>query len=97
MIFVNYSGRVSCVLGRWRSWRRDGVLYSDSAISARTGAGGWLGLVFPALIINYFGSVARPEPSRKPIENPFFNLVPEWAALPLVGMATIATITASQA
>jgi KUP system potassium uptake protein len=31
------------------------------------------------------------------IENPFFNLVPEWATLPLVGMATIATITASQA
>jgi KUP system potassium uptake protein len=57
----------------------------------------WLGLVFPALVINYFGQGALVLSDPSAIENPFFRLVPDWAALPLVGMATIATITASQA
>ena len=57
----------------------------------------WLGLVFPALVVNYFGQGALVLSDPTAIENPFFRLVPEWAALPLVGMATIATITASQA
>jgi KUP system potassium uptake protein len=57
----------------------------------------WLGLVFPALVINYFGQGALVLSDPTAIENPFFRLVPEWGVLPLVGMATIATITASQA
>jgi KUP system potassium uptake protein len=57
----------------------------------------WLGLVFPALIINYFGQGALVLSDPSTIDNPFFKLVPEWATLPLVIMATIATITASQA
>jgi KUP system potassium uptake protein len=57
----------------------------------------WLGLVFPALVINYFGQGALVLSNPATIENPFFRLVPDWAALPLVGMATLATITASQA
>jgi KUP system potassium uptake protein len=57
----------------------------------------WLGLVFPALVINYFGQGALVLSDPTAIENPFFRLVPDWAVLPLVGMATIATITASQA
>jgi KUP system potassium uptake protein len=57
----------------------------------------WLGLVFPALVINYFGQGALVLSDPSAIQNPFYRLVPDWAVLPLVGMATIATITASQA
>jgi KUP system potassium uptake protein len=57
----------------------------------------WLAFVFPALAINYLGQgalvLARPET----LENPFFLLYPEWALLPMVGLATAATIIASQA
>ena len=58
----------------------------------------WLGLVLPALLINYFGQgalvLAHPE-SRS--ANPFYRLVPEALLLPLVVLATAATVIASQA
>jgi KUP system potassium uptake protein len=57
----------------------------------------WLRFVFPALLLNYFGQgallLARPEA----IQNPFYLLAPEWAVLPLVMLASIATVIASQA
>jgi KUP system potassium uptake protein len=57
----------------------------------------WFGLVLPALTLNYFGQgalvLARPEA----IENPFYLLYPEWALVPMVILATLATIIASQA
>ncbi len=57
----------------------------------------WLAFVLPALALNYFGQgallLARPEA----LENPFFLLAPEWFRLPLVVLATAATIIASQA
>jgi KUP system potassium uptake protein len=57
----------------------------------------WLGLVFPALALNYLGQgslvLARPET----VENPFFLMAPAWGLLPLVLLATAATIIASQA
>ena len=57
----------------------------------------WLGLVFPALALNYLGQgslvLARPET----VENPFFLMAPGWGLLPLVILATAATIIASQA
>jgi KUP system potassium uptake protein len=57
----------------------------------------WFGLVFPALILNYFGQGARVLVDPKAIENPFYSLAPTWAVIPLVGLATLATIIASQA
>ncbi|MGZ9097934.1 MAG: potassium transporter Kup [Micavibrio sp.] len=57
----------------------------------------WLWLVFPCLVLNYLGQGAFVLANPSGIENPFYLMVPEWALLPLVGMATIATITASQA
>jgi KUP system potassium uptake protein len=57
----------------------------------------WLGLVFPALLLNYFGQGALVLTNPAAIENPFYRLVPEWATLPLVLLATTATIIASQA
>jgi KUP system potassium uptake protein len=57
----------------------------------------WLGLVLPCLALNYLGQGALLLADPTKIENPFFLLYPEWALLPMVGMATIATIIASQA
>jgi KUP system potassium uptake protein len=57
----------------------------------------WLGLVLPCLALNYIGQGALLLANPAKIENPFFLLYPDWALLPMVGMATIATIIASQA
>src|SRR5690242_164384 len=58
---------------------------------------GWLRFVFPALLLNYFGQGALVLANPAAIENPFFRLAPEWAVYPLVGLASIATVIASQA
>ena len=57
----------------------------------------WLSVVLPALTINYFGQGALVLADPKAIENPFFLLYPEWALFPMVGLATAATVIASQA
>jgi KUP system potassium uptake protein len=57
----------------------------------------WLTVVLPALLINYFGQGALVLADPKAIENPFFLLYPEWALLPMVVLATAATVIASQA
>ncbi len=57
----------------------------------------WLWIVFPALILNYFGQGALLIHNPEAASNPFFFLVPSWATLPLVCVATLATIIASQA
>ncbi|WP_439608975.1 potassium transporter Kup [Hydrogenophaga sp.] len=57
----------------------------------------WFMVVMPCLTLNYFGQgallLARPEA----VKNPFFNMAPDWLLLPLVGLATMATVIASQA
>ena len=57
----------------------------------------WFGLVFPALILNYFGQGALLVAEPKAIENPFYLLSPAWALYPMVALATAATVVASQA
>ena len=57
----------------------------------------WFGLALPALVLNYFGQGALLLHDAKAIDNPFFHLAPDWALLPLVGLATAATVIASQA
>ncbi|WP_170935863.1 MULTISPECIES: potassium transporter Kup [Pandoraea] len=57
----------------------------------------WTALVFPALVLNYFGQGALLLSNPKAIENPFFLMAPDWALLPLVVVATAATVIASQA
>jgi KUP system potassium uptake protein len=57
----------------------------------------WFGLVFPALIINYFGQGAMVLADPTAIENPFYRLWPEPLLLPMVVLATAATVIASQA
>ncbi|MCW5694912.1 MAG: potassium transporter Kup [Pseudolabrys sp.] len=57
----------------------------------------WLVVVLPALTINYLGQGALILADPKAIENPFFLMYPQWALLPMVILATIATVIASQA
>jgi KUP system potassium uptake protein len=57
----------------------------------------WLLVVFPACILNYLGQGALILGHPASISNPFFLLAPEWARLPMVFLATVATVIASQA
>jgi KUP system potassium uptake protein len=57
----------------------------------------WFTLVLPALLINYFGQGALIIHEPGAIENPLFLMAPDWAGLPMVGLATVATVIASQA
>ena len=57
----------------------------------------WFFIVFPALIVNYLGQGALLIQQPDAIQAPFFHLAPDWAAIPLVILATVATIIASQA
>jgi KUP system potassium uptake protein len=57
----------------------------------------WFFVALPALTINYFGQGALLLAQPEAIENPFFLLYPEWALIPMVGLATAATVIASQA
>ena len=57
----------------------------------------WFGLVLPALLLNYFGQGALLLAEPGSIRNPFYLMAPDWFLLPLVGVATAATVIASQA
>ncbi|ESS72071.1 putative potassium transport system protein Kup [Methyloglobulus morosus KoM1] len=57
----------------------------------------WLGFVFPALLLNYFGQGALLIAHPESIQNPFYLLAPAWALYPLLVLSTLATVIASQA
>ena len=57
----------------------------------------WFGLVMPALVLNYFGQGALVLADPLAAENPFYLMMPEWALMPMVILATAATVIASQA
>lgn len=57
----------------------------------------WFALVLPCLLLNYFGQGALLLQNPEAVHNPFFLMGPEWALYPMVGIATMATIIASQA
>src|SRR6201996_4488535 len=57
----------------------------------------WLMVVLPSLALNYLGQGALVIADPKAVENPFFLMFPDWALMPMVGLATIATVIASQA
>jgi KUP system potassium uptake protein len=74
------------------------TLYADMGHFGRRAIGfSWLGLVYPCLMLNYFGQGALLLSTPSAVENPFYLMAPEWARLPLVFIATAATIIASQA
>jgi KUP system potassium uptake protein len=57
----------------------------------------WFWVVFPCLLVNYFGQGAYVLANGGKPHNPFFQMLPEWALVPMVGLATAATVIASQA
>jgi KUP system potassium uptake protein len=57
----------------------------------------WLLVALPALLINYFGQGAMLLSDATAISNPFFLMLPQWALWPMIGLATVATVIASQA
>ena len=74
------------------------ALYADMGHFGRRAISlSWLWFVMPALLLNYFGQTAMLLRMPETVANPFFLMVPEWGRLPLVGLATCATIIASQA
>ncbi|WP_414710291.1 KUP/HAK/KT family potassium transporter, partial [Pseudorhodoplanes sp.] len=74
------------------------ALYADLGhFGKRPIRAAWLTVVLPALTINYLGQGSLVLADPKAIENPFFLLYPEWAILPMVVLATAATVIASQA
>jgi len=74
------------------------TLYADMGHFGRKAIGlSWLTLVYPCLMLNYMGQGALLLGTPAAVENPFYLMAPEWARLPLVLIATAATIIASQA
>ena len=57
----------------------------------------WFFIVMPSLVLNYFGQGALLLSNPAAVKNPFFMMAPDWALLPLVALATLATVIASQA
>ncbi len=57
----------------------------------------WFCFVLPSLMLNYFGQGALLLADPSAVENPFYHMAPEWLLFPLVGLATMATVIASQA
>jgi len=89
--FIGLGAVVLCVTG-------GEALYADLGHFGRRPIRiAWYGFVMPALVVNYFGQGAMLLDSPEGIENPFFLTAPEWARLPLVFLATAATVIASQA
>jgi KUP system potassium uptake protein len=74
------------------------ALYADMGhFGKRSIRYAWLGFVFPALLLNYFGQGALLLHNPELRDNPFYHLVPDWGLLPMVVLASIATVIASQA
>jgi KUP system potassium uptake protein len=74
------------------------ALYADMGHFGRPAIRlGWFGLVFPALMLNYLGQGALVLRDPAAVRNPFYLLAPDLLLLPLVGLATLATVIASQA
>ena len=74
------------------------ALYADLSHFGRIPiAWAWYGIVFPALLLNYFGQGASIMGDPKAIDSPFYALTGGWMLIPMVVLATLATVIASQA
>ncbi|MBL8517465.1 MAG: potassium transporter Kup [Betaproteobacteria bacterium] len=89
--FVTLGAVVLCVTG-------GEALYADMGhFGKRPIRMGWFFLVWPALLLNYFGQGALMLAHPETVKNPFYLMAPQWALLPLIGLASAATVIASQA
>ena len=57
----------------------------------------WFSVVMPSLVLNYFGQGALLLNNPEAVKNPFYMMAPDWFLMPLIGLATLATVIASQA
>ena len=74
------------------------ALYADlSHFGRKPIVNAWFAIVLPSLALNYLGQGARLLVDRTAFENPFFALSPGWELMPMVAIATVATVIASQA
>ena len=74
------------------------ALYADMGHFGRRAIGlSWLTLVYPCLMLNYLGQGSLLLQNPGAVENPFYLMAPDWGRLPLVAIATLACIVASQA
>jgi len=74
------------------------ALYADMGHFGRKSISvAWLYVAFPCLLLNYLGQSALLLDDPSAIDNPFFRMAPDWARWPLVALATMATVIASQA
>jgi KUP system potassium uptake protein len=74
------------------------ALYADLGhFGRRPIQSAWIAVVLPSLVLNYLGQGALILADPKAVENPFFLMYPAWALLPMVLLATVATVIASQA
>ena len=74
------------------------ALYTDMGHFGRTPIRyAWFGVVLPALLANYYGQGGLLLTDPSALENPFFKLAPQWALYPMVVLATVAAVIASQA
>ncbi len=74
------------------------ALYADMGhFGRRPIRASWFAVVWPALIVDYLGQAAIILEDKKNVSNPFYLLAPSWARIPLVVLATLATVIASQA
>lgn len=89
--FIILGATVLCVTGAE-------ALYADLGhFGKRPIRVAWFSIVMPALTLNYFGQGALLLENPAAVKNPFFMMAPEWALIPLVLLATAATVIASQA
>ncbi len=74
------------------------ALYADMGHFGKTPIRlAWFSFVLPALLLNYFGQGAMILADASTVQNPFYHLAPEWALFPLIILATLSTVIASQA
>ena len=89
--FVALGAVVLCVTGAE-------ALYADLGhFGSRPIRLAWFAVVMPALVLNYFGQGAMLLQHPENVGNPFYEMAPHWALFPLIGLATLATVIASQA
>jgi len=89
--FVALGAVVLCVTGAE-------ALYADLGhFGKRPIRTAWFAIVLPALLVNYFGQGAMLLAQPQDVRNPFFELAPPWALFPLIVLATLASVIASQA
>jgi KUP system potassium uptake protein len=89
--FISLGSVVLCVTGAE-------ALYADLGhFGKRPIRLAWFSVVMPALILNYFGQGAMLLEHPENVGNPFYEMAPQWALFPLIALATLATVIASQA